>query len=164
MRRKYLITVLFLLSLGVMSTLAISYTQVDLDESWGAEYTVNYVDAELQLSDPVTTINNATSVTVVLSASHSGVSTVKAKFVVEAQDSNEDPIVVDATGADVQVVVYYLGNKVEKLKVNKGSGLDLVTTHEMTAASEVDEIHITWFHQDGFTNEYQYGEVTVTDL
>jgi len=154
---------MLLLAVGVASTLAISFTQVDLDESWGAEYTVNYVDAELQLSNPVTTINNSTSVTVVLDASHS-VGTVKTQFIVNAQDSGEIPIVVDATGASCQVVVYNLGSKVEKLKVNKGSGEDFVTTHQMTSASAVDEVHITWFKQDGFTNTYQYGEVTVTDI
>jgi len=164
MRRKYITAVLLLLGLGVMSTLAISYTQVDLDESWGAEYTVNYADAELSLSSPVTTINNATSVTVVMDASHSP-ATIKSQIVVEAQDINTDPIVVDATGATVKVIFEDTVGGTSQRKVSSiGQGNDYKSTLAMDTAQAVDQVTIIWLKQDGFTNAYQYGSFTVTDI
>lgn len=164
MRRKYIVAVLLLLGIGVLSTMAISYTQVDLDESWGAEYTVNYDDAELSLSEPDTTINNATSVTVVMSASHSP-ATVKSQIVVEAQDINTDPIVVDGTGATVKVIFEDTvgGTSIRKVK-SVGSTNDFRETLAMDAAQAVDQVTVIWLKQDGFTNAYQYGSFTVTDI
>lgn len=164
MRRKYITAVLLLLGLGVMSTLAISYTQVDLDESWGAEYTVNYADAELSLSNPVTTINNATSVTVVMDASHT-TDDVKSQIVVEAQDINTDPIVVDTTGATVKVIFEdTVGGTKQKKELSVGQGNDFIATLAMDSAQDVDQVTVIWLQQTGFTNAYQYGSFTVTDI
>ena len=164
MRRKYITAVLLLLGLGVMSTLAISYTQVDLDESWGAEYIVNYVDAELSLNNPVTTINNATSVTVVLDASHVPAE-VKSQIVVEAQDINTDPIVVDSTGAKVKVIFEdTLTSTVQQDGVSIGQGNPFRGTIAMGTAQAVDQVTIIWLQQTGFSNAYQYGSLTVTDI
>jgi len=170
MRRKYIITVMLLLAVGIASTLAISFTQVDLDESWGAAYTVNYVDAELSLSNPITTINNATSVKVVLDASHSG-GTVKSQITVEAQDINTDPIVVDGTGARVTVIFEdTVGATKQYEYTTVGSGSDYIATLAMGSAQAVDKVTIIWGGklgseaQDGFTNAYQHGVFTVTDL
>jgi hypothetical protein len=147
-----------------MSTLAISYTQVSLDESWGAEYTVNYQDAELSLSGPETTINNATSVTVVMSASHSP-ATIKSQILVEAQDINTDPITVDATGATIKVIFEdTVGGTSQKIVKSVGASSDFSGTLAMTSAQAVDQVTIIWTKQDGFTNAYQYGSFTVTDI
>jgi hypothetical protein len=51
MQRKYIAAVLLLLTLGVMSTLALSYTEDDLTENWDTIYTLQYGTSDLQLSD-----------------------------------------------------------------------------------------------------------------
>ena len=170
MQRKYIMAVLLLLALGVISTLAISFTQVNLEESWGAEYTVSYEDAELQLRDPDTTINNATSVTVVMNAYHS-TSTVKARIVVEAQDSNTNPITVDATGSQVTVIFEDTASGWTSVKSSiVGAGNDYRAALSMSSAHAVDKVTVIWGgnagnkQQDGFTNTYQYGSFTVTDI
>ena len=51
MRRKYIVAVLLLLSLGIMSTLALSYTEDELTENWDTLYTLQYGTSDLALSD-----------------------------------------------------------------------------------------------------------------
>ncbi len=164
MKRKYLVAVFLLLGIGVLTTMAISYTEVNLDESWGAMYTVNYVDAELSLDDPETTINNHTSVTVEMSASHSPTN-VKSQILVEAQDINTDAIVVDGDGATVKVIFEdTVGGTAQKKVKSVGAGSPFRETLAMDTEQPVDKVTIIWLKQTAFTNTYQYGSFTVTDL
>jgi len=164
MNRKYIVAVLLLLSIGVLSTLAISYNTETLDESWGIEYTLNYADAELSLDNPQTEILSADSIEVTLDASHLG-SDVKAKLVITALDGSSNPIQVDGTGASCSVVFKSGGSDVETVPDTvAGSGGDFTTVHEMSAASAVDQIVITWSLQDSLAGDYEAATITVTDL
>jgi len=165
MKRKYIVAVLLLLSMGVISTLAISYNTSTLEESWGIEYTLDYADADLSLSNPQTVIVSSSSIEVTLDASHVGVASVKAKLVITALDGDSNPIDVDGTGASCQVEFKSGGSVVETdTDTVAGSGGDLTTIHEMDAASAVDQVVITWSLQDSLAGDYEAATITVTDI
>jgi hypothetical protein len=166
MKRKYITAVFLLLSLGVLSTLAISYNTETLDESWGIEYTLNYDDAELTLSNPDTELLNASSIQVTLDASHS-TSDVKARLVITALDGSGEPIAVDTSGANCQVE-FKSGSSVVETVLDGVAGAtpanDFTTEHDMTSASAVDQVVITWYDQESLRSDYEAAKITVTDL
>ena len=55
MKRKYIVAVLLLLAMGVVSTLALSYTQTNLTENWDTIYTLQYGLSDLTLFEPTQT-------------------------------------------------------------------------------------------------------------
>ena len=163
MQRKYIAAVLFLLALGVVSTLAISYNTATLEESWGIQYTLDYADAELSLSAPTTTLVNSSAIQVSMTASHSQ-ATVQSNLVIIAQDGNGDPITTDGTGAYVTVRFRNNGLLVEQVSYTLGDGVDYESTHAMTSAAEIDQVIVIWWGQDSLQAEYESAQITVTDV
>ena len=56
MKRKYIVAVLGLLTLGVVSTFALSYVNESFTETWGAQYSVTYSGASLEVDNPDTSL------------------------------------------------------------------------------------------------------------
>jgi len=53
MRRTYIIIVAALIILGTVSSLALTYVQTEFDEPWGAQYTLQYTGASVELSNQI---------------------------------------------------------------------------------------------------------------
>lgn len=165
MKRKYIVAVLLLLSMGVLSTLAISYNTGTLEESWGIQYTLDYADAELSLSNPETELINSTCVKVTLDAAHTE-QYVKAQLMISALDGSDQIIMTDSsTGTGCWVRFLYQGTLVESINIPKGDTVEFTTTHTMTEDNAmVDRVEIWWHHQDGLQAEYESARITVTDV
>ncbi|MCW4013012.1 MAG: hypothetical protein NWF07_08480 [Candidatus Bathyarchaeota archaeon] len=96
MRRKYIVAVLLLLSLGVMSTLALSFTQTNLTENWDTIYTLQYGLSDLTLTTPTDTdLGTPNDGDLQVSIPASTASALTPVFTVEALDVNGDVISTD---------------------------------------------------------------------
>jgi len=109
LKRKYIVAVLLLLTLGVVSTLALTYQTGTLTENWDTIYTLQYGTSDLSLSagsNLVTDLgasatDNVMSVTIPSSCA----SAVTPALTVTPLDTNGDFIYTDATGGTFQITV-----------------------------------------------------------
>jgi len=111
MRRKYIVAVLLLLSFGVMSTLALSYTQTDLTENWDTIYTLQYGESDLSLTEPTETdlilSGTATDGELQVSIPATTATAVTPKFTIEPLDSGGSVMSTDDTiSVDVSVSLW----------------------------------------------------------
>lgn len=87
MNKKYIVAVLLLLSFGVMSTLALSFTQTNLTENWDTIYTIQYGLSDLTLSEPTDTQLGSIDGDLTVSIPASSSVAVTPKITVEPLDS-----------------------------------------------------------------------------
>jgi len=169
MRRKYIVAVFALLFLGVVSTLALSYVSQDFSETWGAQYTVTYTGASLELDAPDTSFTGSSDVTIEFTSAYidPSIVSVKCAFRVIAYKSDGGSgyteIVGDATGGKI-TVSYYDGSSWNALT---GGSIAATTSFDATinmgAQADVQGLKVELANDDVRT-EYEKIYIEVTDL
>lgn len=162
-RRRYITAIITLLVLGTLSTFALTYVQTELEEPWGAQYTLTYTGASIELSNPQTTIVNQDSLYVEFDITPSD-KNVKCKFVITPMDINGDPI--DAQGTSrTTTVTWYLtaGGSLTPDSKQTDAGLDMETTHNMPSLAQINKVRIRWTN-NGFLDEYESAQILIEDI
>jgi len=162
-RRKYVVAILALLVLGTLSTFALTYVQTELEEPWGAQYTLTYGGASIVLDNPTTTIVDSDSLYVEFDLTPTD-KDVKCKFVITPLDINGDPIAADGTTRTATVTWYLTaGGTLAPSTVQIDAGQDLSTTHNMPSLSKVNKMRIKWTNT-GFLSEYESVQILIEDI
>ena len=161
--RKYVVAVVALLLLGTLSTLALTYMQTELREPWGAQYTLTYTGASIELSNPHTTVVGKNTLYVEFDVTPSD-KEVRCRFTVTPLDSNQDPL--DAAGdTRTTTVTWYPtggGNPISDFK-KVDAGLPMQTVHNMPSAQRINKIRIKWTN-DNFLSEYEGVKILIEDI
>jgi len=98
MKRKYVLLVLMLLSISVISTLGLSYTQTSLMENWDTIYTLQYGLSDLTLHEPTNTELGSTDGDLTVTIPASSTVAVTPKITVEPLDASGLVISTDDAG------------------------------------------------------------------
>lgn len=166
MRRTYIVVVVALIVLGVASTFALTYVQTELEEPWGAQYTLQYTGASVELSNPETTVVDDDTVEVTFDITPND-KEVTLKFVITPLDSNEDPIVaVGSSGRTCTVTWYKTGGAgAGQLQVSKQVDIDedFEVTLTMPAVAYIESMRVEWI-DEGFTAKYEGVRILVEDV
>jgi hypothetical protein len=164
MRRTYLVIIIALLVLGTVSTFALTYVQTELEEPWGAQYTLDYTGASIELSNPHTTIVDQDTIRVTFDITPND-KIVKCKFVITALDINGDAIdAVGSTGRTTTLTWDSTGggqHGQEQKQVDPG--LDMEATITMSTSGYIESMRIEWVN-DGFAEEYESVIILIEDV
>ena len=162
-RRKYVVAILALLVLGTISTFALTYVQTELEEPWGAQYTLTYTGSTIELSNPRTTIVDSNSLYVEFDVTPTD-KDVKCKFVITPMDINGDPIAAEGTTRTATVTWYLTaGGSLTPNTQQIDAGQDLETTHNMGSSSQINKVRIKWTNS-GFLDEYESVQILIEDI
>jgi hypothetical protein len=163
MRRTYVVISILLLILGVASTFALTYVQTELEEPWGAQYTLQYTGSSIELSNPQTTINDDDSVTVKFDITPND-KDVKCKFVIVPLDINNDKIKADADGGTTDITITAVGASYPGIATKVTStGANMEVSYSMIDAYKVGKITIEW-DNTGFFSEYESVQIFIEDI
>jgi len=166
MRRTYIIIVAALIILGTVSSFALTYVQTELDEPWGAQYTLQYTGASVELSNPETTVVNNNTVRITFDITPND-KDVQLKFVITPLDIDGEPIVaVGSSGRTCTVTWYKTGGEgAGQLQANKQVDRDSVfeVTLTMPVLAQVESMRVEWV-DDGFTETYEGVRILVEDV
>ncbi|MBT3284926.1 hypothetical protein HN807_11890 [Candidatus Bathyarchaeota archaeon] len=164
MRRTYIVIIIALLILGTVSTFALTYVQTELEEPWGAQYTLDYTGASIELSNPDTTVVDQDTIRVSFDITPND-KIVKCKFVIIPLDINDDPIdAIGSTGRTATITWYSTGggqHGQEQKQVDPG--FDLETTMIMSTSGLIESMRIEWVN-DGFAAEYESVRILIEDV
>ncbi len=164
LRRTYLIIILALLILGTVSTFALTYVQTELEEPWGAQYTLDYTGASITLSNPHTTVVDQDTVRVTFDIAPID-KIVKCKFVITALDINGDPIDAQGSTGRTTTLTWYStgGGQHGQEQKQVDPGFDLETTMTMSNSGLIESMRIEW-ENDGFAAEYESVRILIEDV
>lgn len=163
MRRTYIVIAILLLILGVASTFALTYVQTELEEPWGAQYTLQYTGSSIELSNPQTTIIDDHSVKVEFDITPAD-KDVKCKFIITPLDINNDEIEGDADGGSIQIHIDAVGSSdIHPSQKIVGANIDMDYTYSMIELKKIDKISVTW-ENDGFFSEYESVQIFIEDI
>ena len=164
MRRTYIVIVAALIILGVVSTFALTYVQTELEEPWGAQYTLQYVGASIELSNPETTVVDEDSVEVTFDIIPND-KDVRLKVVIIPLDMNNATLTVEGSTVGTCTITWYLtdGGQYTEPNVQVNSLEDFEATITMGIARRVKSMRIKW-NDDGFTARYEGVRVLVEDV
>ena len=162
MRRTYIVIAILLLILGTASTFALTYVQTELEEPWGAQYTLQYTGSSIELSNPETTINGDDSVTVQFDITPDD-KDVKCKFVIKPLDVNGDTIEANAGGATTQITLNVLDASDIIVDRSTAETNDMEVTYSMVDSHMIGNLIIEWTN-DGFFAEYESVEIFIEDI
>lgn len=164
MRRTYIVIIIALLILGTVSTFALTYVQTELEEPWGAQYTLDYTGASIQLSNPETTIVDQDTIRVLFDITPDD-KDVKCKFVITPLDINDDPIDAEGSSGRTTTVTWYStgGGQHGQEQKQVDPGFDMEATITMATAGQIDNMRIEWVN-DGFAAEYESVRILIEDV
>lgn len=162
MRRTYIVIAILLLILGTASTFALTYVQTELEEPWGAQYTLQYTGASIELSNPLTTIIDEDNIKVEFDITPSD-KEVKCKFVISPLDINGDEIKADADGATTDITINVIGaNDFSVTRVTNAVD-EMTVQYNMLDSRMTEKLVIEW-ENDGFFAEYESVEIFIEDI
>jgi len=164
MRRTYIIIVAALIILGTVSSFALTYVQTELDEPWGAQYTLQYVGASIGLSNPETTVIDDDTVELIFDITPND-KDVKLKVVIIPLDMNNATLTVAGSTVGTCTVTWLLtdGSQLKEPNVQLNYGEDFEATITMNLARQIDRMRIKWV-DEGFTARYEGVRVLVEDV
>ena len=166
MRRTYIVVIAGLIILGVASTFALTYVQTELEEPWGAQYTLQYTGASVELDNPETIVVDDDTVEVYFDVTPND-KEVTLKIVVTPLDINGDPIVAVGSSDRTCTVTWYKtgGAGAGQLQASKqvDIGADFEVTLTMPSVAYVESMRVKWV-DTGFTAEYEGVRILVEDV
>jgi len=166
MRRTYIIIVAALIILGTVSSFALTYVQTELDEPWGAQYTLQYTGASVELSNPETVVIDDDSVEITFDITPND-KEVQLKFVITPLDIDGEPVVaVGSSGRTCTVTWYKTGGsgegQLQALKqVDQDSDFEVTLT--MPSLAQIESMRVEWI-DEGFTAMYEGVRILVEDV
>ena len=163
MRRTYIVISILLLILGVASTFALTYVQTELEEPWGAQYTLQYTGASIELSNPKTTIVDENSIKVEFDITPND-KDVKCKFIISPLDVNNDKIKADADGGSTDIMISVSGaSDLDPAPKITGAVDEMTVSYSMPGDYTIYKLTLEW-ENDGFFAEYESVEIFIEDI
>ena len=166
MKRKYLVAVILLLSLGVVSTLALANLgQQTLSESVTTEYIVQYSGTAQVVSTTTTSTDTDTHVKVVIDITQSSAHQVQFD-ITPCSDYGGLTEITSSGSGDYTVKIVYTGTQTDTTAsatdVASGTGLGFTITSADTT-DLVDYIEVEWTDTSFYTN-YWSANIVVEDV
>lgn len=163
MRRTYIVIAILLLILGTASTFALTYVQTELEEPWGAQYTLQYTGASIELDNPETTRIDENTLEVQFDIIPDD-KDVKCRFVITPLDINGHVIKAGLGGGSARAELNVVQGSAQAPKEKLYADIEVMElTYLMSSAARVDTLTLRW-ENPGFFAEYEGVRINIEDI